>query len=80
MSDLGESTIGTAGAVYVFSLFILLTTDVHYLYKYLATGTAVLIVCLIVGINVRKRRRLHQNRLEQMQLHRTKDYYLNPKR
>lgn len=80
MSELGERSIGSAGGACILGLIILWVADVHYLYKYLATGISVLIVCLIVGIVVRKRRCLHQKRFEQMRLHRAKDHNLNPRK
>ena len=69
MSELGDRGIGSAGAGLGLGVFVLWVTDVDDFYRYFATGFAILIVCLIIGINVLKRRRLHKKRQEQMRLH-----------
>jgi len=69
MSELGDRAIGSGGALCSFGLFTLWVTDINDHYKYLAGCFAFLIVCLIVGLNVLKTRRLHKKRLEQIRLH-----------
>ena len=77
MSELSDRAVGSVGAVGGFGLFIIWISDVPDLYKHLATGFAVLIACLIIGINALRTRRLHQKRLEQMRLHHVESRDLN---
>ena len=73
MSELGDRGFGSAGAGLSLGVFVLWITDVDDVYRYFVTGFAVFIVCLIIGVNVLKRRHLHKKRQEQMRLHSMKN-------
>lgn len=70
MSELMEKTIGSAGAVCVFGLFVIWTIDLQFHYKIIATSVVALLVFVISGLILRKRRQLHKKRQEQLRSHR----------
>lgn len=70
MSELREKTVGSAGAVCTFGLFFIWIMDFQFHTKLIATSLVALLVLLILGLILLKRRRLHKKRQEQLRLHR----------
>jgi uncharacterized membrane protein YqjE len=70
MSELFEKTMGSAGAVCVFSLFSIWIVDLGLYYKLLATFLAGLLVFSLIGFLLAKRWRLTKTRQEQLRRHR----------
>lgn len=73
MSELSEKTVGSAGAVCVFGLFIIWTMDFQLYQKLIATSAVALLVFVVLGLFLLKSWRLRKRRREQLRSHRIGD-------